>query len=139
MPRPSILVGVDFSEPAARALAEARTMARALDADVQVVHVAPAIGEYGGEPAGGGWLAANEVAVEDLEVRCGTPWVELARHASEHRSQLIVVGSHGGRGYQPVSLGSTALRLTLAATRPVVVVGQRVTAASRPGSALAHR
>ncbi len=42
--------------------------------------------------------------------------------ADELGADLIVVGSHGDTGYQPLSLGSTAARVGLCAAPPVLVV-----------------
>lgn len=124
----TVLVGIDFSEPSGRALDEGRSLAAITSARMDVVHVAPADGGWSVGPEEGAWLTSHGVDPRTVVVRRGTPWVELSRHADKAEAEFIVVGSHGGGGYQPLSLGSTALRLTLAATRPVLVVGRRMPA-----------
>lgn len=121
----TILVGVDFSDAGARALEEARSLARALGAEPELLHVTTAPRGWLADDEATAWMEREGVEPTSLGVRHGTPWVELARGAAERGALLIVVGSHGRGGYQPVALGSTALRLTMAATRPVLVVGRR--------------
>ena len=128
MPASTVLVGIDFSDPAGWALDEARCMADRLGAGLAFVHVTsnPHGWTVGSEARE--WLERRDVDPGALRVRRGTPWVELSRHGAEIDAVLIAVGTHGRRGYQSLSLGSTANRLTLAATRPVLVVGQRIAA-----------
>jgi nucleotide-binding universal stress UspA family protein len=120
-----VLIGTDFSDGSARALQEARRLAGLLGADLLVVHVSD--GAAGTLPtAAASWLAAAGVHAGEVVVRCGQAWVELARYASEAVPSLLVVGSHGESGYQPLDIGSTASRLSLHARCPVVVVSPRV-------------
>jgi nucleotide-binding universal stress UspA family protein len=122
-----ILVGIDFSGPAARAVGEARGLAAGMGARIEALYVeeSRANGRVwipdGAELT---WLDSVRLEPSALTVRSGTPWVELARHASENEATLVVIGTHGRRGYHPVGLGSTALRLATASTRPVLVVGR---------------
>lgn len=120
----NVVVGIDFSEPAGRALNEARIIADCLKASLDLVHVSTGTPEAGWRPgaAEAAWLAVHGLDADRVTVRFGTPWVELSRHGAERESALIAVGSHGSAGYQSMALGSTAARLTLAATRPVLVV-----------------
>jgi nucleotide-binding universal stress UspA family protein len=123
-----VVVGTDFSETATVALAEARRLAELLGAQLTVVHVAdgPASERWAGPEQAEAWLAAAGLGAGGLAVRFGSAWVELARYAAEQAPSLLVVGSHGRSGYQPLTLGSTASRVTLHARCPVVVVSPRV-------------
>ena len=63
------------------------------------------------------------VGLGEIILRSGRPWAELARAADEIDATALVIGTHGASGYQPISLGCTARRLPLLASRPVVLVG----------------
>jgi nucleotide-binding universal stress UspA family protein len=56
------------------------------------------------------------------------------RYAHEIMPAMIVVGSHGTSGFQPLSLGSTAARLAVLSPFPVLVVTASARAAVRKGS-----
>jgi nucleotide-binding universal stress UspA family protein len=131
-----MLVGIDFSDGAALALAEARRLTDRLGADLELLHVEETQGPAGwrDDPGVRAWLAALGVDAAGLTVRRGQPWVELARHARETEPVLVVVGSHGVSGFQPVALGSTAARLGVSSPFPVVVV-TRAAARGRHGAA----
>jgi nucleotide-binding universal stress UspA family protein len=124
---PEILVGTDFSAGSTLALAEARQLSRSIGVGVVVAHVAPspATGDLvppGREPE---WLEAAGLTADAVVRRRGVPAVELARMAREMGAALIVLGTHGATGYQPVALGATASRMALLAPCPVVLVGPR--------------
>ncbi len=131
-----VLVGTDFSPGSAAALDEARRLATRLGCAVRVVHVAESdVSDWCPSGDERGWLHAAELEEDSLVVRHGSAWVELARYADRCRPSLLVVGSHGASGYQPVSMGTTAERLTLNARHPVLLVGPRHSAARRPAEA----
>jgi nucleotide-binding universal stress UspA family protein len=128
-----VLVGTDFSEAAGTALSEARRLAELLGTRVEVIHVV-----NGGQTAGWGedgqagtWLKHACVDTANLVIRYGHPWVELARYAAEVGPTLLVVGSHGQSGYQPLAVGSTATRISVHARCPVVLVSPRVVQADQ--------
>lgn len=126
-----ILVGLDFSEGSARALAEARQLGRKLGLEVRALHVAEGFPASG---AGGRVPERPELAAVDgapVEVRHGYPWVELVRYAHEILPAMIVVGSHGTSGFQPLALGSTAARLAVLSPFPVLVVTASARGAAR--------
>lgn len=120
----SILVGLDFSDGSARALAEARSLAGKLGLKVVALHVAE--GFPAAEPpldvTAQRQMERARLAGATVEVRHGYPWVELVRYAHEVEPAMIVVGSHGVSGFQPLALGSTAARLALLSPFPVLVV-----------------
>jgi nucleotide-binding universal stress UspA family protein len=123
-----VVVGTDFSETATVALAEARRLAALLRVRVAVVHIADgtALPAWTDSGPAARWLRAASLRPADLIVRHGSPWVELARYAAEVRPTLLVVGSHGQSGYQPLAIGSTAARVSVQARCPVVLVSPRV-------------
>jgi nucleotide-binding universal stress UspA family protein len=59
-----------------------------------------------------------------VAVRHGHAWIEIVRHALEISAAVIVLGSHGASGVQPLSLGSTAYRVALRAPCPVLFVSR---------------
>jgi nucleotide-binding universal stress UspA family protein len=122
-----IIVGTDFSATSLLALGEARALADRLRARVEVVHARPAhvLTQWTPNEAELTWLRATRIAELDIDVRRGTPWVELVRVAAERDARLIVVGTHGASGYQPLALGSTAQRLALLSPVPTLLVGTR--------------
>jgi nucleotide-binding universal stress UspA family protein len=127
-----VVVGTDFSDTAGVALAEARRLAGLLTTDVIVVHVADgqsaaSVLEGADAPTASRWLFSAGLTADRLVVRQGSAWVELARFASEVSPLLVVVGSHGRSGYQPLNIGSTASRVSVHARCPVVVISPRVT------------
>lgn len=119
-----ILVGTDFSDGSTLALAEARRLAGAMGVVVQVAHVAESA-RGGPDPGAEGWLDQVELPADSVVFRKGVPAVELARLARELEVAMIVLGTHGATGYQPMALGATAARLALLAPCPVVLVGPR--------------
>jgi nucleotide-binding universal stress UspA family protein len=129
-----VVVGTDFSDTSAIALAEARRLAALLGTSVEVVHVVEAGAADAGDAARArAWLSAAGVSRGDLLVRHGSAFVELARYAAEVLPTLVVVGSHGLSGYQPLAIGSTASRVSVHARCPVVLVSPRVPAAAEYG------
>ncbi len=56
-----------------------------------------------------------------FDVATGRPWVEILRKAVEIDADLVVIGSHGYRGWDRL-LGTTAGRVVDLADRNVLVV-----------------
>jgi nucleotide-binding universal stress UspA family protein len=124
-----VVVGTDFSDAAGVALQEARRLALLLGVDLTVVHVVEdrlVARDAGGVAAS--WLGSHGLESVELVVRQGQPWVELARYAAEVKPTLLVVGSHGESGFQPLRIGSTASRVSMHAGCPVVLVSPRLQA-----------
>lgn len=122
-----IIVGTDFSETALQAVREAQRLGLALDAVLEVIHVREGLrsGPLEVTPSRQAWLDAAGLSPESVVLTSGTPWVELVRRAMERNADLLVAGTHGCTGFQPMALGSNAQRLALLAPRPVVLVGLR--------------
>lgn len=120
-----MVVGVDFSDPCAGALVEARRLADMLDAQICLVHVLrePLVGVWRPDATMAAWLRTMSVGLGEIVLRQGRAWAELARAAAEVEATALVVGTHGASGYQPISLGSTARRVSLLAACPVILVG----------------
>lgn len=134
-----ILVGTDFSDPAAVALELARVQACALGAKLTLLHayspaldlldpvgIDPSRFEIGHEIHEAlGRLkdrvmgAVDEVAVD---VVAGEHPVEvICAYAREHAVDLIVVGAHGRSGVREMLIGSTAERVARHASCSVML------------------
>ncbi|HSJ09176.1 MAG TPA: universal stress protein [Longimicrobiales bacterium] len=125
-----VLVGTDFSDTAALALQEAQRLAAMLGTGVTLMHVvdgAPGIG-WGHSGEAGTWLERAGIQPQQVVVRFGSPWVEVTRYVSEVAPALVVVGSHGRSGYQPLTIGGTASRISMHSRVPVVLVSPRAAA-----------
>jgi universal stress protein A len=137
-----IVVGTDFSQGSDAALAQAFSLAVALDAVVDLVHVvepgilvAPA--SLGAMPladapalfdeidralssrADEGQAAGLVCQTNSLQ---GFPPSELVRHAKKTGADLIIVGTHGRTGIAHAVLGSVAERVVQRASCPVLVI-----------------
>lgn len=116
-----IIVGVDFSAGSAGAATVALRMAVQLRDAVRLVHVRNTLG---GEPwdDAGSWLDGLGLEARDVEMGQGVPWAELVRRAGAEDAMLLVVGTHGLSGFQPLRLGRTAELIVLRSPVPVVLV-----------------
>jgi nucleotide-binding universal stress UspA family protein len=136
-----ILVPIDFSDCAKKALRYAVPLAKEHEAAVTLLYVVPtnyAIGEYGGidyasiegEMRASGEkelsrLAADEVHGDvsaDTIVRTGSPVLEIIDVARKLDVDLIVISTHGRTGLKHVFLGSVAEDVVRRAPCPVLVV-----------------
>lgn len=137
-----IVVGTDFSEGSDAAMEHAFSLAVALHAIVDIVHVvepgilvAPA--SLGAMPLADGpalfeeidrALTARAEQGRAAGLACqtnslqGFPPGEIARHAKQVGADLIVVGTHGRTGIAHAVLGSVAERVVQRAACPVLVV-----------------
>jgi universal stress protein A len=141
-----LLVPMDFSDTAKKALQYALPLAAAFEAEVLLLHVVPPCTL----PADLGYLppevavGAREIlnfAREELarlcarearsgtrcraDVRQGSPWQEIVAAARETSTDLIVLATHGRTGVQHVLLGSVTERVVRHAPCPVLVVRER--------------
>jgi len=137
-----IVVGTDFSETAERAVDAAIDLAAQVGAVVSLVHAyelpmysfpdgvvvsTPDIAKKITTDA----LARLEAAIEQRKgrgvsiqsaLRMGATWDELNGVAAEQDADIIVVGTHGRRGFSRVLLGSVAERMMRTAVRPLLVI-----------------
>jgi universal stress protein A len=130
-----IVVGMDFSDGAMRALEYALEHAKAVGASVACVHAyedahgtpafqdpAPAIRHQLDELIALRTPTACNVRIDSV-VRRGPPWEKLANVATELGADIIVVGADGQRGAARHGLlGTVASRLVTTSPRTVVVV-----------------
>jgi len=133
-----IVVGVDGSNNARRALEWATDLACAIDAEVVAVHsvgLLERLASAQAEAADAHYAQARHLfdtdwcaALEDAPVRSirllrdGNPVSVLLGVADELEADLIVVGSRGLGGYPELLLGSTSTQVAQHSTRPVVIV-----------------
>jgi nucleotide-binding universal stress UspA family protein len=153
-----ILVPLDGSAIASRALDEALVLTHDADAHIQALYVidAPPVcgraGPYNFQDfhdsyAREGKAVCDEAAVrmEKTDFQSSTRVVEvnladddlaqrIAESAREFRADLIVMGTHGRRGWRRVALGSVAERLVRIAPCPVLLVPARTRASDRVAS-----
>jgi nucleotide-binding universal stress UspA family protein len=116
-----ILVGIDFSAGATPAVLWASTLAQRLAAPLVAVHVTDQDG-WSWRPEQLGWMGEVGLDPEALIVRRGVAWIELSRFSQVIDAMMLVVGSHGGSGFQPMTPGSTTALLLTRSHRPVLVV-----------------
>ena len=140
-----ILVPVDFSPHADRALAYATTLAQRFNATLGLVHVVEdpyATGAWSGEAhiSNYGELLEGMIAnaerqlatlkqsasaiglTADMAVMTGRPADAIVAHAKSDGFDLIVMGTHGRTGLAHVVMGSVAEGVTRTAPCPVLVV-----------------
>ncbi|HVW24486.1 MAG TPA: universal stress protein [Polyangiaceae bacterium] len=135
-----ILVPIDYSEHAERALSTATNLAQVLGATVHVVHVGPDA-PYFGPPLAPGRAFAHELAEANRKefdayllalrergieaagtLATGVPYVEINRLAKDIGADLIVMGTRGRTGFEYLLLGSVAERVVRTSPVPVMVV-----------------
>jgi nucleotide-binding universal stress UspA family protein len=135
-----ILVPIDFSEEATKALKYAVPLAEEFGATIQLLYVferpmfndpqnvTPFVSEQTLlERARKKLLELaadeiDEIVPVSLEVRAGRPWEEITAAARSGASDLIIVGTHGYTGLKHVLMGSTAERVVRHAPCPVLAV-----------------
>ncbi len=157
-----ILVGIDGSDGAGQALSWAADLARALGAELLVVHarapisslrfgVAASIGGLAAATAAAGAGVSDEAreqeraVVEEWCARVGTAIaprrvlidegeaaVVIEDAATDQKADLIVVGRRGRGGFAELVLGSVSHHLTHHAHHPVVVVPPDSVRVNRP-------
>lgn len=133
-----ILVGVDGSAYAQRALGWSIDLARAVGAEIVAVHALgllahPAPGEH--IPSAGhrdeiearftgDWCAALDTAGVPCKrvLHDGNPVAVLLAVADDEDVDLVVIGTRGVGGFPEQLLGSTAHQVAERSTRPVVIV-----------------
>jgi nucleotide-binding universal stress UspA family protein len=136
-----ILCAVDFSESSLDALAYAITMAEEADARLTLLHVVelppvlveepaldlPRVREAAAVDAR---RRLHELIPEQARTYCtvettvveGRAYREILRHATERRSDLIVMGVHGRGATDLLVFGSTTHHVIRASTCPVLIV-----------------
>jgi nucleotide-binding universal stress UspA family protein len=123
-----ILVPTDFTKVADCALGHAMVMAKNLNADITLLHVVgkqseldkakeqlKAVAQKASQPAG--------VNI-DIMARVGNIFEDIGDVASELGAMLIIMGTHGLRGFQHIT-GSHALKVITHSTVPFIVVQEK--------------
>jgi nucleotide-binding universal stress UspA family protein len=148
-----VLVPLDFSEHARKALRHGRGLARQFGAKLILLHVVEPMvypSDLGYTPVLSEELTAEvhqeaenrlQAAVRAEQargieceglLRFGRPYLEIAALAEEQAVDLIVLTTHGYTGLKHVVLGSTAERVVRHAPCPVLVVRDRRRSAPAP-------
>lgn len=137
LPKKTILVPVDFSEPSVEAIRTALELVND-PASVHVLHVldeiehtAPAVlfGEFD-EPARkqrageflSEFLKRHELTGLTELVQVGNPGIVISDYAKQSGAELVVMPSHGHHGLRRILLGSVAERVLRHAECPVLVL-----------------
>ena len=145
-----ILCPVDLSESSDRSLAHAAALARWYDARLTVLHVVPTFDPVPvraglDEPLRVVNPMSREQVLEEMRrsldlaavspqallvAEAGDPQKTIVDQAISNRADLIVMGSHGRRGFKRLLLGSVAEAVLHEAPCPVLTVPPRVPAAA---------
>ena len=139
-----ILVPIDFSDCATKALQYAIPLAKEHQAALTLLYVVPppyAVGEYGGidyaqlqaDMRVSGDKELAKLAVDEVRgavpidtlVRVGSPAVEIVEAARRLDADAIVISTHGRTGLKHVLLGSVVENVVRRAPCPVLVVRER--------------
>jgi universal stress protein A len=140
-----ILVPIDFSTPCSKAFKYALGFARQFGSQIIMIHVIEPAGVVETEQSGveGMPQTQSEAALADEKmqaladasrdgslhitsgVRRGVATNEIVQAAEELDVDLIIMATHGIRGWKHFGLGSTADRVARAAPCPVLVVRER--------------
>ena len=140
-----VLCPTDFSDASAHAIDLAVTIARWYKARVAAVHVVDDVVIVPGfDSSPGGALdvlrattasnlsAASSAGVEvDVFLDAGSPAARILDRAAALPADLIVMGTHGGGGFQHLLLGSVTERVLRRAVCPVITVPPRQHSTSR--------
>ena len=140
---PVVLHPTDFSPEAQVAEAEAGRLARALGAELILLHVSVEAMLYGETPFGldqleklyatqaqwtekqlaerAQWLTSTGVKAT-WRRRTGVPHEEIVKAATEEAAAYIVMGTHGRGGFARFIIGSVAERVIRTAACPVLTV-----------------
>lgn len=137
MAEKTLLVPVDFSPTSLRALALAKDLAKALGAEIALVHayeVPFTIGDlspmlvqqFYAEAVPSITRSFDDLAREHGVTRTffqeGAPGPEICRVAEELRPQFIVMGTHGRTKLRHLVMGSVAAYVVRHASVPVITV-----------------
>lgn len=143
-----ILVPIDGSAPSQRGLDEAIALARLAHAELEVLHVIDAypvlpdmavltdLRSLRDEMSRHGQQLLSEAAhkardagvtarVRLREIESGRVAASILDTAQEYACDLIVIGTHGRRGFSRLVLGSDAERVARASSLPVLLVPAR--------------
>jgi nucleotide-binding universal stress UspA family protein len=148
LPIKNILCATDFSDSSDFAFRVACALARDYEARLTVLHVVlPPLGAYGE-----GWYLPEDYGASQhdklLQLQPHDPRVvtehrliegeavpTILRLAADMGADLIVMGTHGRKGFGRLLMGSVAEQVVRRAPCPVLTVKKPVTAAGQPAEA----
>ena len=135
----NILFLTDFSPPSTAALRYALSVARRFEAKVYVTHVVepplaapPTAVFYGTAPVRedaenklNAMLSEGKLnnVLHEIILGEGSPWPAVEKIIAEKKIDLVVVGTHGRKGFRKVVLGSFAEEIYRKANCPVLTIG----------------
>jgi nucleotide-binding universal stress UspA family protein len=143
LPVKKILVPVDFSDCSLFALRYAVNLARQVNGNLLMVHVASSLltppemeyvhvdlKKFRAEIEKHATAKLTAIAEKEIPttvqaspiIRHGTPWEEITQTAKDRQADLIVIGTRGHSGIKHLLLGSTAEKVVRFAGCPVLVV-----------------
>ena len=144
-----ILVAVDGSDTSNRALKEATKLARDQSATLRLIHVVDVSSVYLAEmpslidrfqkemrEAGRKILARSAARAKRTRIKRDTKLVVLGnptqrigdvinKEAKRWRADLVVIGTHGRRGFNHLVLGSVAEGVIRLAAKPILIIHGR--------------
>ncbi|MBI1310628.1 universal stress protein [bacterium] len=140
LPKKTVLVPTDFSEPSADAVHTALELVEC-GADVHVLHVLQPIEHNAPEVLFGdldddtrrdkaGQFLADFLKRHGINgvtriIRIGDPGLAVAEYAAENNADLIVIPSHGHHGLRRILLGSVAERIIRHAECPTLILRRK--------------
>jgi len=145
-----ILCPVDFFETSSRAFKYAKTLAANYQAAVHVLHVVDPIipGAYGAPFEAGDLTAHREKEAKRLiekfkkgplasvavttEVTLGDVDTTILDSVRKQNADLVVMGTHGRRGFERLVMGSTTERLIRRCPVPLITIGSGRRGAATP-------
>ena len=123
-----ILVPTDFSKVADCAINHALKLAETLKTEVSLLHIVGKEKEVDEAKLklnkSAELLSANGKVVVNTLVRVGNIFDDIGKVADELKAQLIIMGTHGAKGFQHIT-GSYALKVITNSKVPFIVVQQR--------------
>ncbi len=154
LPYKRILCPIDFDENSLAALDAAADLARHSDAIVFVLHVVPMIIQPTGMPVyvdiyksqeQVAWARLRDLARKNLAgikyelmVQMGDPAGSILQAERKVRSDLLVLATHGRRGFSRFFLGSVAEMVLREARSPVLTVRPQISDKHMVGTWMTH-
>jgi nucleotide-binding universal stress UspA family protein len=128
----SVLIGVDGSELAERAVRTGVDLAQQLSLEPWIVHSDSSTGAVPDDAVESGYIASLAKAASDAaglpvqfeELHGSRPAAVICDYARRVDAALIVASSHGRTGIRRVALGSVAAGMVRDAPCPVMVINQ---------------
>ncbi|MCF8104913.1 MAG: universal stress protein [Desulfohalobiaceae bacterium] len=137
-----ILCAVDFAEYSPQIAAYAQTLAKAFEAEVIVIYVAPTLAHYigfqvapssienfvgeiisGAEETMDKFLNENFSGIQvNGKVLTGYAAEEILNYAEKNAIDIIVMGTHGRKGIDRILFGSVAEKVVKSASIPVLTL-----------------